>query len=77
MTKQLAIRIDEAILEEVDAAARQDGQSRSDVIRDALQLWLHQRALAQKVDQHRDGYRRHPVRSDEFQPVLEAQVWPK
>jgi metal-responsive CopG/Arc/MetJ family transcriptional regulator len=77
MTKQLAIRIEAAILEAVDAAAQQDRRTRSEVIREALELWLHRRSLAEKVRRHREGYRRHPVDPDEFSPVLEAQVWPK
>lgn len=77
MTKQLAIRIEATILEAVDAAAEQDQRSRSEVIREALELWLQRRSLAEKVRRHREGYRRHPVDADEFSPVLEAQVWPK
>jgi metal-responsive CopG/Arc/MetJ family transcriptional regulator len=77
MTKSLAIRIDTTLLEAVDAAASSDRRSRSEVIREALQLWLHHRTLAQKVRQHREGYRRHPVGADEFSPVLGVQHWPK
>lgn len=77
MTKPLTLRIDTSLLAAVDAAADQDQRSRSEVIREALQLWLHHRRLAERVQEHREGYRRHPVRSEEFAPVLEAQVWPK
>jgi hypothetical protein len=40
-------------------------------------LWLRRRTLEEKVRRHREGYKRHPVTSDEFEPILRAQRWPK
>jgi metal-responsive CopG/Arc/MetJ family transcriptional regulator len=77
MTKTLAIRIDGSLLEMFDAAAEEAGRSRSEAVRDALELWLRQQAIAEKVKRHKEGYQRHPVSEDEFTPLLEAQTWPR
>ena len=77
MTKTISIRIDESLLHAVDVASEGDQRRRSEIVREALELWLKRRTLAEKVRRHREGYERHPVAADEFAPVLEAQVWPK
>jgi Arc/MetJ-type ribon-helix-helix transcriptional regulator len=77
MTKTISIRIDDSLLKAVDVAVKSERRGRSDVIREALELWLRRRALEEKVRQHRDGYKRHPVTPDEFEPILRAQRWPK
>jgi metal-responsive CopG/Arc/MetJ family transcriptional regulator len=77
MTKTVSLRIDEALLHAVDVAGEAQQKSRSEVIREALELWLKRRTLAEKVQRHRAGYTRHPVARDEFAPVLGAQTWPK
>ena len=77
MTKAISIRIDEALLRAVDVAGKGDNRRRSDIVREALELWLKRRTLAEKIRCHRQGYERHPVAADEFAPVLEAQAWPK
>ena len=68
--RTISIRIDESLLRAVDAAVRPEQRRRSDAIREALELWLKRRALAEKVRRHRQGYQRHPVAPDEFAPVL-------
>ena len=77
MTKTISVRIDESLLRAVDAVVKPEQRGRSDAIREALELWLKRRALAEKVRRHREGYQRHPVAPDEFTPVLRAQKWPK
>ena len=77
MAKILSIRIDESVLKAVDAAARPEKRGRSEVVREALELWLRRRSLAEKVRRHREGYKRHPLDRDEFEPILGAQTWPK
>ena len=77
MTKTISIRIDEDLLHAVDVAGEAEHRGRSEVIRDALEAWLKQRSLAEKVRRHREGYSRHPVSPDEFSSILGAQVWPK
>ncbi len=76
MAKMISIRIDESVLKAVDAA-RPEKRGRSEVIREALELWLKRRSLAEKVRSHSEGYKRHPVTREEFEPVLGAQTWPK
>lgn len=77
MTRTISIRIDESLIEAVDEAGEKAGAGRSAIIREALQLWLRRRSLAEKVRRHGEGYRHRPVEADEFGPVLEAQPWPK
>jgi metal-responsive CopG/Arc/MetJ family transcriptional regulator len=77
MAKTISIRIDESLLKAVDVAMKSEQRRRSEVIREALELWLRRRALEEKVRRHREGYQRHPVRPNEFEPILRAQRWPK
>ena len=77
MTRTISIRIDEGLLHAVDVAGEAEHRGRSEVIRDALEAWLKQRSLAEKVRRHREGYTRHPITSDEFSLVLGSQTWPK
>jgi Arc/MetJ-type ribon-helix-helix transcriptional regulator len=53
-------------------AGAADRRGRSEVVRDALQLWLQRRALAAKVRQHREGGLRHPVTPDVREALLFA-----
>lgn len=76
MATTISIRIDESVLKAVDAACPEK-RGRSEVVREALELWLKRRTLAEKVQRHREGYKRSPVRGEEFEPVLRAQRWPK
>lgn len=77
MTKTVSLRIDEDLLDTIDAASKADKRDRSEVVREALELWLRRRTIAEKVQRHREGYMRHPVGRNEFAPVLGAQTWPK
>ena len=77
MTKTISLRIDEALLHSVDVVGEAEHKGRSEVVREALELWLKRRALAEKVRRHREGYTRYPVTHEEFAPVLGAQTWPK
>ena len=77
MSKMLAIRIDEELIEQVDRERKRGALTRARVIRDALGLWLENERLRQAVARHRDGYDRAPVTDDEFRPVLGAQQWPR
>lgn len=77
MTKTISLRIDADLLHAVDVAGEAEHRGRSEVVREALELWLKRRALIEKVQRHREGYTRHPVTRDEFAPVLGAQTWPQ
>ena len=77
MTKTISIRIDEELLHAVDIVGEKENRGRSEVIREALEAWLKQRTIEEKVQRHRAGYLRQPVTDEEFSPVLGAQTWPK
>lgn len=77
MTQTISLRIDESLLQAIDLAGQSEKRGRSEVVREALELWLKQRSIAEKVRLHKEGYERHPVSEDEFAPVLGAQTWPK
>ena len=77
MTQTISLRIDASLLQEIDLAGRADKRGRSEVVREALELWLKRRSLAEKVRLHTEGYERYPVGEDEFTHVLGAQTWPK
>ena len=77
MTRTISLRIDESLLQEIDLAGQAEKRGRSAMVREALELWLKRRSLAEKVRLHREGYERHPVSEDEFASVLGAQTWPK
>ena len=77
MTKSISIRVEEKLIESVDRLRKQEGRDRSEVIREALQLWLRDRRLEAQVRSHLRGYEKHPISNDEFEPVLGAQQWPK
>lgn len=77
MTKTISLRIDDTLLHAVDVVGEAQHKGRSQVVREALELWLKRQTIADKVRKHREGYARHPVTRDEFAPVLGAQTWPK
>jgi metal-responsive CopG/Arc/MetJ family transcriptional regulator len=64
MMKTIQMTIDEQLLLEVDQAVRELGISRSAFLRDALREALKQLQVMEQ--QHIAGYKRHPVKSDEF-----------
>ena len=77
MTKTISLRLDQRLLRAVEVASNSAHKDRSEVVSEALELWLKRQAAAEKVRRHREGYARHPVRHGEFAPVLKAQSWPK
>ena len=77
MTKSISVRLEEDLIDAVDAVREAERRDRSEVVREALQLWLRARRLAQQVREHGAGYARQPVKDEEFAPVLGRQRWPK
>lgn len=77
MTKTISLRLDQRLLRAIEVAGKSAHKDRSEVVSEALELWLKRRTAAEKVRRHREGYARHPVSRDEFSPVLKAQSWPK
>jgi len=73
----LSVRLDERLVNAVEAIGRTERRGRSELVREALELWLKQRRTADQVREHAAGYGRHPVSEEEFGPVLGAPTWPK
>ncbi len=71
----IQMTIDEPLPDRVDDAARQMGTTRSALIRDALDLRLHQLRLRKLEEQHAAGYARHPVEPGEFDVWDSEQPW--
>lgn len=77
MSKVIAVRLEDDVLEDIDRARDRSGLTRAAVLKEALVLWLEERAYRGALHCDKDGYSRQPVRADEFRPVLRAQIWPK
>ena len=77
MSKLISLRIDERLLERIDRSCRRAGVSRSRAVHDAFELWLRKKRLDEAIRREHEGYERHPIREDEFGPVLRAQAWPE
>lgn len=77
MSRLIAVRLDERVLDQVDRERRRSGLSRGKAIQEALHLWVARRRLEEAMATDRAGYERHPVARDEFGPLLGAQPWPK
>jgi metal-responsive CopG/Arc/MetJ family transcriptional regulator len=77
MSQMIAVRLQEGLLEQVDAERRQAGLSRAATIAEALRLWIDRRRYEEAVRRDQEGYARRPVKADEFEPLLGAQAWPR
>jgi hypothetical protein len=77
MSKLIAVRLPDEVLSRVDHERRRAGLSRAAAINAALELWIRTRRYDDAVRRDHEGYDRHPIRTDEFEPVLGAQRWPK
>ncbi len=73
--RTVQLTLDEKLVEAVDKVAAELGTSRSGFTREALRAALtraRERALER---QHREGYRRKPVKRGEFSLGLAEQTW--
>lgn len=77
MSRLIAVRLDERVLDEVDRERRRSRLSRGKAIQEALRWWVARRQLDEAMARDRAGYDRHPVDEAEFESVLGAQQWPK
>ncbi len=77
MSRMIAVRLKEDLLERVDRERKRARLSRAAAINQALDLWVDRRRYEDAVRSDHEGYARHPVASDEFEAVLGAQAWPK
>ena len=77
MAKAIQLSIQEDLLAQVDRVTRSLHKTRSAVVAEALVRylrWLETRTLERR---HMDGYRKKPVRQDEFAGWEKEQVWPE
>ena len=72
--KTISITIDEPLLARLDDAARTACKPRSELFRHALGEWLDGQRRRRMVAEDRAGYENHPVRPDEFEGLIGAQV---
>lgn len=72
--RTVQMTLEDDLVEAVDSAARQRNQSRSAFTRDALQTALEKLAEQAREQQRREGYLKHPVRSDEFSNFEDEQA---
>lgn len=77
MSRMVAVRLQEGLLDQVDTERRQAGLSRAAAITEALRLWIERRRYEDAIRRDQDGYARKPVKADEFEPLMGAQTWPK
>lgn len=73
--KTVQITIDSDLLDDVDAAVRELGASRSAFIRAALKMALRRHAVEKQEARHAAGYAVHPVLPEEFDEWETEQVW--
>jgi len=77
MSRMVAIRVKDDVLESVDRERRRGGLTRAAVINEALGLWIEQRRYREAIRRDHDGYSRLPVMQGEFEAVLGTQKWPR
>jgi metal-responsive CopG/Arc/MetJ family transcriptional regulator len=75
MMKAIQMTLEEDLVAQVDKAAKKLGTSRSGFTRKALRYALEKIRIEELEKQHREGYRRKPVKSEEFDIWESEQVW--
>lgn len=66
--------IDDPLLKRLDDAARSANKTRSELLRIALREWLDDQRRRRLAAEDRAGYENDPVRPDEFEGLIAAQV---
>jgi metal-responsive CopG/Arc/MetJ family transcriptional regulator len=72
----IQVVLDAKLLRATDRAARRAKQNRSSLIRDALHEHLRRLEVRALEDRDREGYRKHPQRTDESALWEAETVWP-
>jgi metal-responsive CopG/Arc/MetJ family transcriptional regulator len=73
--KTIQMTIEENLLAQVDQASHSLGVARSAFIRQALELALHERKIADLEQKQIAGYQRFPVGTGEFDIWEAEQIW--
>jgi metal-responsive CopG/Arc/MetJ family transcriptional regulator len=71
----IQMTLDEELLKTVDIKRRQLKKTRSQFIRESLRQMLKDIQIKELEDQHKEGYVKHPVNSEEFDIWENEQVW--
>ncbi len=73
--KTIQMTIDENLLKNVDKARKKLKTSRSEFIRRAMHKYLNELNTRDLEKIHREGYKKYPVRKDEFDVWENEQAW--
>ena len=73
--KTVQMTLGETLVAEVDRIVKELGTTRSEFTRRALKEALLRHRERELERRQREGYRRHPVRPDEFSDWESEQVW--
>jgi len=73
--RTVQMTLEEELVSAVDKAAKQLGTTRSGFAREALRAALAKVRTKELEQKHREGYRRRPVRRNEFSVWKSEQVW--
>ncbi len=73
MTIQFSI--DEFLLAEIDRVTQSLAMTRDEFLREALETALRRNEIKLLEQQHKEGYLRRPVASDEFDECESVRVW--
>ncbi|HEX5037342.1 MAG TPA: ribbon-helix-helix domain-containing protein [bacterium] len=72
--KTLSITIEDSLLKELDRSIEEvSGGGRSEVVREAIRDWLKKLSIRKKIAKEIEGYRKKPVKEDEFGPLIASQ----
>jgi metal-responsive CopG/Arc/MetJ family transcriptional regulator len=73
--RTVQMRLEDELIDEVDAAARRAKTTRTAFTRAALRAALEKARIAQLVREDQAGYRRKPIKPGEFD-VSDDDTWP-
>jgi len=76
MMKAVQFTLEEELLRAIDRDPEAKRLGRSAFLRRAAREYLDRRRSQEIRDAYRRGYGEHPVSTDEFGPLIEAQAWP-
>ena len=74
--KTVQMRLDDELLDQLDAAARRRKTTRTGFTRLALRAAIERERIADLERQDREAYRRKPVRPGEFDVSDDGRGWP-
>ena len=73
--KTIQMTLEEDLVQKVDQVVREMRTTRSAFTRTALRAAIREVEVRRLEERHRKGYKRYPVRKDEFSVWEKEQVW--